>query len=184
MVVKQEIGKGINGKRGFPYGDGVIMKVDCEIPMCTVEKSSEIFEQVEDENENTDSLDEIEKNQDLKMFFENSINYTINPRVVVQECNSTKDPYDEDMAEVKYLYSKPVAFIIIGKPSPDNMKLGQKLATYWGCLYIDPITCFNMEPEEADSPVLLWCRKHLSEGRKIPSEIVMRVMEQRALSNE
>ena len=47
------------------------------------------------------------------------------------------DLYNEDKAEIKYLLSKPVSFVVLGKPGCGKSTLAKKLAEYWRCELIN-----------------------------------------------
>ncbi|KAJ9575765.1 hypothetical protein L9F63_007411, partial [Diploptera punctata] len=51
--------------------------------------------------------------------------------------NVDDDQYDEELAEIKYLQSKPTCFIIVGKECAEIRRLARKIADYWGCIHID-----------------------------------------------
>ena len=49
----------------------------------------------------------------------------------------TGDPYDEEVAEMKYLQSKPICFMIVGKETADVRRLAERIADLWGGVLVD-----------------------------------------------
>lgn len=47
------------------------------------------------------------------------------------------DPFDEDQAELRFLLSKPVCFLVVGKPGSGKTSLSKLIAQEWKCILIN-----------------------------------------------
>lgn len=47
-----------------------------------------------------------------------------------------EDFYSTDNAQIQYLATPPVCFLILGKPGLCELEIGKNLAEYWGCVYL------------------------------------------------
>ncbi|KYB25398.1 hypothetical protein TcasGA2_TC034458 [Tribolium castaneum] len=45
----------------------------------------------------------------------------------------------------QFLRKKPVSFLVLGKPGMGEEEIGRRLAEYWKCVYIDPLTLLEEE---------------------------------------
>lgn len=47
------------------------------------------------------------------------------------------DPYDDDEAELRFLLSKPLCFLVVGKPGSGKTSLSKLIAQEWKCILIN-----------------------------------------------
>ncbi|KAF2881950.1 hypothetical protein ILUMI_24223 [Ignelater luminosus] len=92
-----------------------------------------------------------------------------------------EDSYSEKGAQLQYLTSNPISFLILGKPGIGEQELGKLLADYWKCVYIDPETLIN-EEIEAGTRAGQCIEFNLRSGRAIGTDVIIRLLEKRIKS--
>uniref|UniRef100_A0AAR5P5V4 Nucleoside-diphosphate kinase n=1 Tax=Dendroctonus ponderosae TaxID=77166 RepID=A0AAR5P5V4_DENPD len=93
----------------------------------------------------------------------------------------TYDAYSEREAQLRYLESKPVSFIILGKPDIGQQELGRELANYWNCVYIQPQALIE-EEIQSGSRAGECIEFNLRCGRAIGIDIILKLVEQKVKS--
>ncbi|CAH1960894.1 unnamed protein product [Acanthoscelides obtectus] len=89
--------------------------------------------------------------------------------------------YSTRSAQIRYLESNPVSFIILGKPGIGELELGKYLADYWKCVYIEPQLLIEQEIESG-SRAGQCIEFNLRCGRAIGIDIILRLVEKRVNS--
>ncbi|XP_030766969.1 adenylate kinase 9-like [Sitophilus oryzae] len=125
--------------------------------------------------------------EDIDPF--NKVNYLLATPEIVDKCLQKKGPsthtydaYTEREAQVRYLESIPVSFIIMGKPDIGQKELGKRLAEYWKCVYIDPQTLIE-EEVESKSCAGECIEFNLRNGRSIGIDIILNLLKKRVGSD-
>lgn len=86
--------------------------------------------------------------------------------------------YTERDAQLRYLSTNPVSFLIMGKPEIGQESLGRKLSDYWGCVYLDPEVL--IEDEIVSGSRAGQCIEfNLRCGRAIGIDVILRLLEKR-----
>ncbi|KAL1498117.1 hypothetical protein ABEB36_008970 [Hypothenemus hampei] len=98
-----------------------------------------------------------------------------------EKCVYLEDAFSEKEAQIRYLESQPVSFIILGKPDIGQEELGKELASFWGCLYIEPQTLVE-EEIESGSRAGQCIEFNLRSGRAIEIDIILKLVEQKVKS--
>nr|CAH7751630.1 unnamed protein product [Callosobruchus chinensis] len=89
--------------------------------------------------------------------------------------------YSTRSAQISYLESNPVSFIILGKPGIGEQELGKYLADYWKCVYIEPQLL--IEHEIGSGSRAGQCIEfNLRCGRAIGIDVILRLVEKRVHS--
>ncbi|CAG9817064.1 unnamed protein product [Phaedon cochleariae] len=89
--------------------------------------------------------------------------------------------YSEKLAQLQYLESNPVCFIILGKPGIGEQELGKRLAEYWQCVYIEPEILIEQEIDNG-TRVGQCIEFNLRCGRAIGVDVILRLVEKRVNS--
>ncbi|KAL3268319.1 hypothetical protein HHI36_007437 [Cryptolaemus montrouzieri] len=89
-----------------------------------------------------------------------------------------KFQYSTRDAQIDYLETKPLSFLILGKPSIGEEELGRQLADYWHCVYIDPETLIK-EEIESGSRAGQCIEFNLRCGRAIGIDVILRLVDKR-----
>lgn len=92
------------------------------------------------------------------------------------------DAYSEREAQLRYLESNPVSFIILGKPDIGEQELGKELANYWNCVYIHPQSLIE-EEIQSGSRAGECIEFNLRCGRAIGIDIILKLVEQKVQSD-
>lgn len=88
------------------------------------------------------------------------------------------DTYSERGAQLRHLQSKPVYFLLLGKPGIGQERLAKLIANYWNCVFLDPETLINEEIEAGTRPG--GCIEfNLRCGRAIGIDVVLKLLEKR-----
>ncbi|XP_071050674.1 adenylate kinase 9-like [Onthophagus taurus] len=124
--------------------------------------------------EDVDAIHRVEHLQAAKKFLESFT--TIKP-----DNHGKVDPYSEYDSQLNYLKSKPVTFLILGKPGIGEDNLGRLLASYWKCIYIDPEILIK-EEIESGTRAGQCIEFNLRCGRAVAADVVLRLLEKRLKS--
>ncbi|XP_069866381.1 adenylate kinase 9 isoform X2 [Dipodomys merriami] len=93
------------------------------------------------------------------------------------------DIFDEDETERDFLLSKPVCFIIFGKPGVGKTTLAQHLAQAWKCIRVEALPVLEEHiAGETESGIML--QSMLVSGYSIPDEIIIKLMIEKLNSTE
>jgi adenylate/nucleoside-diphosphate kinase len=91
--------------------------------------------------------------------------------------------YAERKAQRQYLRCNPLCFVILGKPGLGEEELGRRLANYWKCVYVDPLTL--LEEEIASESRAGQCIEfNLRCGRAIGIDIMTRLLAKKVQTPE
>ncbi|XP_054424615.1 adenylate kinase 9 [Pteronotus mesoamericanus] len=91
------------------------------------------------------------------------------------EEHSFVDIFNEDETEKDFLLSKPVCFVVFGKPGIGKSTLARQIAQEWKCIHIEALTVLEEQiASETESGVML--HSMLVSGQSIPEELVMKLM--------
>ncbi|XP_030171992.1 adenylate kinase 9 isoform X4 [Lynx canadensis] len=85
------------------------------------------------------------------------------------------DIFNEDEAEYNFLLSKPVCFVIFGKPGVGKTTLARQITQAWKCIRVEALPILEEQiANETESGVML--QSMLLGGQSIPDELVMKLM--------
>ncbi|GAB5571790.1 adenylate kinase 9 isoform X1 [Prionailurus iriomotensis] len=85
------------------------------------------------------------------------------------------DIFNEDEAEYNFLLSKPVCFVIFGKPGVGKTTLARQITQAWKCIRVEALPILEEQiASETESGVML--QSMLLGGQSIPDELVMKLM--------
>ncbi|XP_066229584.1 adenylate kinase 9 isoform X3 [Saccopteryx leptura] len=85
------------------------------------------------------------------------------------------DIFNEDEAEKDFLLSKPVCFVVFGKPGIGKTTLARQIAQEWKCIHIEALTILEDQiASETELGVML--QSMLISGQSIPDELVTKLM--------
>ncbi|XP_074189510.1 adenylate kinase 9 isoform X2 [Rhinolophus sinicus] len=85
------------------------------------------------------------------------------------------DIFNEDEAEKDFMLSKPVCFIVFGKPGVGKTTLAQQIAQTWRCIRVEALAVLEEQiASETESGVML--QSMLVSGQSIPDELVTKLM--------
>ncbi|XP_040852447.1 adenylate kinase 9-like [Ochotona curzoniae] len=93
------------------------------------------------------------------------------------------DIFNEDETERKFLLSKPVCFIIFGKPGVGKTTLAQQIAQTWKCVRIEALSILE-EHIAAENETGNMLQSMLLNGQSIPDELVLKLILERINSAE
>lgn len=99
----------------------------------------------------------------------------------VEGKENVKYAYSHQEAQIQSLLSTPLSFIILGKPELGGEELGQKIASEWHSIYIEPQTLINDEIKST-SRAGKCIEFNLRSGRSIGIDIILRLLEKRIKS--
>ncbi|XP_047415472.1 adenylate kinase 9 isoform X3 [Sciurus carolinensis] len=85
------------------------------------------------------------------------------------------DIFSEDETEKKFLLSKPVCFIIFGKPGAGKTTLAHQIAQMWKCVRIEALPLLE-EMIAAETELGAMLQSMLLSGNSIPDELVTKLM--------
>ncbi|KAH9524991.1 Adenylate kinase 9, partial [Bulinus truncatus] len=89
--------------------------------------------------------------------------------------NIDGDPYIEDEAELRFLFSKPLCFIVLGKPGSGKTKLAKKLAQEWNCELINS-TDIIQQNMDLQTEIGKKSRELLLQGQAVTDEMVLKMI--------
>nr|XP_023506682.1 adenylate kinase 9 isoform X9 [Equus caballus] len=93
------------------------------------------------------------------------------------------DIFNEDEAEKNFLLSKPVCFVVFGKPGVGKTTLAHQIAQAWKCVRVEALPVLEEQiASETQSGVML--QSMLVSGQSIPDELVTKLMLERLNSPE
>ncbi|XP_016073041.1 PREDICTED: adenylate kinase 9 [Miniopterus natalensis] len=93
------------------------------------------------------------------------------------------DIFDEDEAEKDFMLSKPVCFVVFGKPGVGKTTLARQIAQEWKCIRVEALTVLEeLIASETESGVML--QSMLVSGQSIPDELVTKLMLEKLSSLE
>ncbi|XP_039093316.1 adenylate kinase 9 [Hyaena hyaena] len=85
------------------------------------------------------------------------------------------DIFNEDEAEYNFLLSKPVSFVVFGKPGVGKTTLARQITQAWKCIRVEALPILEEQiASETESGVML--QSMLLRGESIPDELVMKLM--------
>ncbi|XP_032194721.1 adenylate kinase 9 isoform X1 [Mustela erminea] len=91
------------------------------------------------------------------------------------EEHSFADIFSEDEAEYNFLLSKPVCFVIFGKPGVGKTTLAHQIAQTWKCIRVEALPVLEEQiARETESGVTL--QSILLSGQSIPEELIIKLM--------
>lgn len=90
-------------------------------------------------------------------------------------------PYSERDAQIQYLLTTPLSFLILGKPEIGEKELGKKIADDWRSVYIEPEILIEDEIRSG-SRAGKCIEFNLRCGRAIGIDIILRLLEKRIKS--
>ncbi|XP_058515580.1 adenylate kinase 9 isoform X1 [Ochotona princeps] len=93
------------------------------------------------------------------------------------------DVFNEDETERKFLLSKPVCFIIFGKPGVGKTALAQQIAQTWKCVRIEALSILE-EHIAAENETGNMLQSMLLSGQSIPDELVLKLILEKINSAE
>ncbi|XP_050304296.1 adenylate kinase 9-like [Anthonomus grandis grandis] len=93
----------------------------------------------------------------------------------------TYDAYSERDAQIRYLQSRPLCFIILGKPDIGQQELGRELANFWKCVYIEPQTLIE-EEIESGSKTGECIDFNLRLGRAVGIDVILKLVKKKVES--
>lgn len=97
--------------------------------------------------------------------------------------NLDKDPYSEDETEMRFLYSKPSCFLLLGKPGVGKTSLARRFAAEWKCELINS-TDIILQNMELQTEIGQKCVEILHRGEAIPDDMVLKMIEDKVNSPE
>ncbi|XP_004372514.2 adenylate kinase 9 isoform X1 [Trichechus manatus latirostris] len=85
------------------------------------------------------------------------------------------DIFNEDEAEKNFLLSKPVCFIIFGKPGIGKTTLARQIAQTWKCIRVEALPVLE-EQIAAETQTGVMLQAMLVRGQSVPDELVIKIM--------
>ncbi|XP_007939049.1 adenylate kinase 9 [Orycteropus afer afer] len=85
------------------------------------------------------------------------------------------DIFNEDEAEKHFLLSKPVCFIIFGKPGTGKTTLARQIAQAWKCIRVEALPVLE-EHIAAKTETGVMLQTMLARGQSIPDELVIKIL--------
>ncbi|XP_009450093.2 adenylate kinase 9 isoform X7 [Pan troglodytes] len=93
------------------------------------------------------------------------------------------DIFDEDETERNFLLSKPVCFVVFGKPGVGKTTLARYITQAWKCIRVEALPILEEQiAAETESGVML--QSMLISGQSIPDELVIKLMLEKLNSPE
>nr|KAF6340910.1 adenylate kinase 9 [Myotis myotis] len=85
------------------------------------------------------------------------------------------DIFNEDEADKHFMLSKPVCFVVFGKPGVGKTTLARQIAHEWKCIRVEALTILEEHiANETEAGVML--QSMLMSGQSIPDELVIKLM--------
>nr|KAF6362491.1 adenylate kinase 9 [Pipistrellus kuhlii] len=85
------------------------------------------------------------------------------------------DIFNEDEAEKNFMLSKPVCFVIFGKPGVGKTTLARHIAQEWKCIRVEALTILE-EHITKDTETGVMLQSMLFSGQSIPDELLIKLM--------
>ncbi|XP_036104925.1 adenylate kinase 9 [Molossus molossus] len=85
------------------------------------------------------------------------------------------DIFNEDEAEKHFMLSKPVCFVVFGKPGTGKTTLARHIAQEWKCISVEALTILE-EQIASETEVGVMIQSMLVSGQSIPDELVTKLM--------
>ncbi|XP_037014937.2 adenylate kinase 9 isoform X1 [Artibeus jamaicensis] len=93
------------------------------------------------------------------------------------------DIFSEDEADEDFMLSKPVCFLVFGKPGIGKSTLARHIAQEWKCIHIEALTILEEHiATESETGVML--QSMLVSGHSIPEELVIKLILEKLKSPE
>ncbi|XP_020946714.1 adenylate kinase 9 isoform X2 [Sus scrofa] len=93
------------------------------------------------------------------------------------------DIFNEDEAEKNFILSKPVCFVVFGKPGVGKTTLAQQITQAWKCIHVEALPVLEEQmASETESGVML--QSMLISGQSIPDELVTKLILEKLNSPE
>ncbi|XP_015184560.1 PREDICTED: adenylate kinase 9-like [Polistes dominula] len=89
-----------------------------------------------------------------------------------------RDPYSEEETRIKYLKTKPVSFVIFGKPGVNSRELAMMIADGWKCVLISPESLVEQEIQSKTKKGK-YIEQILHSGQNLTSEIIQNLIQNR-----
>ncbi|XP_077018750.1 adenylate kinase 9 isoform X3 [Tamandua tetradactyla] len=93
------------------------------------------------------------------------------------------DIFNEDEAERNFLLSKPVCFIVFGKPGSGKTTLARQIAQAWRCIHVEALPILE-EHIAAETETGIMLQRMLISGESIPDELVTKIILEKLSSLE
>ncbi|XP_032130943.1 adenylate kinase 9 isoform X1 [Sapajus apella] len=93
------------------------------------------------------------------------------------------DIFDEDETEKNFLFSKPVCFVVFGKPGVGKTTLAHHIAQAWKCIRVEALPILE-EHIAAETELGVMLQSMLISGQSIPDELVIKLMLEKLNSPE
>nr|XP_035152379.2 adenylate kinase 9 isoform X3 [Callithrix jacchus] len=93
------------------------------------------------------------------------------------------DIFDEDETEKNFLFSKPVCFVVFGKPGVGKTTLAHHIAQAWKCIRVEALPILE-EHIAAETELGVMLQSMLIRGQSIPDELVLQLMLEKLNSPE
>ncbi|XP_077758938.1 adenylate kinase 9 isoform X6 [Canis aureus] len=91
------------------------------------------------------------------------------------EEHSFADIFNEDEAEYNFLLSKPVCFVIFGKPGVGKTTLAHQITQAWKCIRVEALPILE-EQMASETETGIKLQSMLLSGQSIPDELVIKLM--------
>ncbi|XP_030055056.1 adenylate kinase 9 [Microcaecilia unicolor] len=100
-----------------------------------------------------------------------------------QQQQELVDLYDEDEAEKAFLFSKPICFLIVGKPGTGKATLGRSLSLAWNCSFVEAKEVINYHIDSGTEDGIK-IQDLLFKGHSVPEELVTELLIKKIQSPE
>ncbi|XP_057593660.1 adenylate kinase 9 [Hippopotamus amphibius kiboko] len=85
------------------------------------------------------------------------------------------DIFNEDEADKNFMLSKPVCFVVFGKPGVGKTTLAQQITQAWKCIHVEALPILE-EQIASDTASGAMLQSMLISGQSIPDELVTKLM--------
>lgn len=93
------------------------------------------------------------------------------------------DIFNEDEADINFMLSKPVCFVVFGKPGVGKTTLAQQITQAWKCIRVEALPILE-EQIASDTVTGAMLQSMLISGQSIPDELVTKLMLDKLNSSE
>ncbi|XP_055390712.1 adenylate kinase 9 [Bubalus kerabau] len=93
------------------------------------------------------------------------------------------DIFNEDEADINFMLSKPVCFVVFGKPGVGKTTLAQQITQAWKCIRVEALPILE-EKIASDTITGAMLQSMLISGQSIPDELVTKLMLEKLNSSE
>nr|XP_020756598.1 adenylate kinase 9 [Odocoileus virginianus texanus] len=93
------------------------------------------------------------------------------------------DIFNEDEADINFMLSKPVCFVVFGKPGVGKTTLAQQITQAWKCIRVEALPILE-EQIASDTITGAMLQSLLVSGQSIPDELVTKLMLEKLNSSE